>query len=370
MEKVKTKARVLAFYLPQFHPIKENDEWWGKGFTEWTNVRNAKPLFRGHYQPRVPADLGYYDLRMPEIREEQAEMARQAGIEGFIYWHYWFGKGRTVLERPFNEVLESGNPDFRFSLGWANHSWTTHSWNKKNQWNRDKIIIEQQYPGKEDHIKHFYNVLPAFKDHRYIKVNEEPVFIIYAPLDLPDVKLFMDLWKNLAQENGFKGIHFIGLIGGWLENYQKVLDFGFDAIIPGNMWYAESRVKGKLLKLVQFKIRQRFPAIFLDKYKYSDIINYFFNKYDKLENVYPSIIPQWDRSPRSGRRAVIYTGSTPELFKKHIEDALQIIADKPTEKRILILRSWNEWGEGNYVEPDLKFGKAYLDAIRDCIIES
>ena len=123
------KARVIAFYLPQFHPIKENDEWWGKGFTEWTNVGKAKPLFKGHYQPRVPADLGYYDLRMPEVREAQADMAREAGIEGFMYWHYWFGNGKQILERPFNEVLSSGKPDFPFCLGWANHSWTRRTWN-------------------------------------------------------------------------------------------------------------------------------------------------------------------------------------------------------------------------------------------------
>lgn len=363
------KARVIAIYLPQYYPIPENDACWGKGFTEWTNVGKAKPLFRGHYQPRVPADLGYYDLRLTEVREAQAKMAKEAGIEGFMYWHYYFGNGKNVLDRPFNEVLESGNPEFPFCLGWANHSWTTTTWTKDKFGHKNEMIIEQLYPGKQDHIDHFYSLLPAFKDKRYIKVNNEPIFVIYSPLKIPEVKLFMNLWKNLAKENGLKGIHFVGLTSGWLENYQKVLDAGFDAIITENMWNAESLVKGKWNKLIQHKIRAKFPGIFLDKYKYKDIIKHFFTEYDKQDNAYPSIVPQWDRSPRSGRKALIYYGSTPELFEKHIKKAIEVIKNKPDEQKILFLRSWNEWAEGNYVEPDLKFGYGYLDALKNSVFE-
>ena len=361
------KVRVIAFYLPQFHPIKENDEYWGKGFTEWTNVGKAKPLFRGHYQPRVPADLGYYDLRLPETREAQAQMAKEAGIEGFMYWHYYFGNSKRVLDKPFKEVLESGNPDFPFCLGWANHSWTTRTWTKDRRGHRNEMIIEQLYPGEQDHIDHFYSILPALKDERYIKINEEPIFVIYSPLTIPDVSSFMLLWKRLAVENGLKGIHFIGLTSGWIENNQKVLDAGYDAIIPGNMWNAESKIKGKWRKLIESVIRKRFPEMMLDKYRYKDIIKHFYTEYDKLENAYPAILPQWDRSPRSGRKAIIYTGSTPELFEKHVKEALEIIRDKPDDKKVLFLRSWNEWAEGNYVEPDLKFGKAYLDVLKKCL---
>ena len=159
------KARVIAFYLPQYHPFKENDEWWGKGFTEWTNVGRAKPLFRGHYQPRVPADLGYYDLRMPEVREKQVNLAKEAGIEGFCYWHYWFGNGRRLMESVFDEVLISGKPDFPFCLGWANHSWFAKTWDKDGK--KDKLLIEQQYLGIEDFKTHFGYALKAFKDPRY-----------------------------------------------------------------------------------------------------------------------------------------------------------------------------------------------------------
>ena len=206
------KARVIAFYLPQFHPIPENDKWWGKGFTEWTNVAKAKPLFRGHDQPRIPADLGFYDLRMPEVREMQAELACEAGIEGFCYWHYWFGNGRMLLERPFREVLDSGKPKFPFCLGWANHSWSTKTWIDKKGAVGNAVIAEQTYPGVDDYRMHFDYLLPAFKDRRYIKVDGKPIFVIFAPLDIPDVSSFISLWRRLAQEAGLNGIHFVGIV--------------------------------------------------------------------------------------------------------------------------------------------------------------
>jgi hypothetical protein len=361
-------ARVIAIYLPQFHPIPENDNFWGKGFTEWTNVGKAKPLFRGHYQPRVPADLGYYDLRLSEVRESQAKLAAEAGIEGFMYWHYWFGNGRRVLELPFNEVLKSGKPDFPFCLGWANHSWTTQTWSKKQGFNKNEMIFEQLYPGETDYVNHFEAVLPAFKDKRYITVDGEPIFCIYSPTEIPNLKSFILLWKKLARENGLRGIHFVGLASGWTKDYENVLKLGLDAIIPGNMWNAEAKIKGKWKKMFESLVRKYGPDIKLDKYRYKDIIKHFYSEIDESENAYPSIVPQWDRSARSGRRAVIYTGSTPELFEKHIKQALKVIENKRDEKKILFLRSWNEWAEGNYVEPDLKYGHGYLDALRKCLV--
>ena len=200
------KIKPLAFYLPQYHPIPENNEWWGEGFTEWTNVSKATPLFPGHYQPHIPSDLGFYDLRLEEARIAQADLAKQYGIEGFIYWHYWFGNGKTILERPFNEVLESGRPDFPFCLAWANQSWTGIWHGLENQ-----ILMEQQYPGKEDYEKHFYHVLPAFQDKRYIRVDGMPVFFVYLPQELPDSNAFIDQWNELAIKNGLDGIYFIGI---------------------------------------------------------------------------------------------------------------------------------------------------------------
>lgn len=365
---MKTKARVIALYLPQFHPTPENDKWWGKGFTEWTNVGKAKPLFRNHYQPRVPADLGYYDLRMPEIREAQAQMAREAGIEGFMYWHYWFGNGRMILERPFKEVLNNGHPDFPFCLGWANHSWTTHSWNSETQHQKDSIMIEQLYPGEEDYINHFYYVLPAFKDSRYITIDGKPLFMIYAPLDFPDVRNFIELWRKLAIQNGLKGIYFIARSYGWKENNQKILNLGFDGINSNGQWEAEIAAKGKIKYLVINRLVQKLGRGLL-KFDYKKITQHFFTEDDKKENIFPTIIPQWDRSARSGSRGVIYHNSTPKLFKEHVRQALSYIKNKPYEHRILILKSWNEWAEGNYMEPDLKYGHGYLEALKDAIEE-
>jgi len=358
------KARIIAFYLPQYHPIPENDSWWGKGFTEWTNVGKAKPLFKGHYQPRVPADLGYYDLRIPEVREAQAEMARNAGIEGFMYWHYWFGNGKTLLERPFQEVLQSGKPDFPFCLGWANHSWENKTWDPSSQNVKKVTLLEQLYPGKQDYINHFYHNLKAFQDKRYIRVDSKPVFYIFAPHGFEECKLFIDTWQELAVKNGLSGIHFIGKMGNWLDTKQKLLDMGFDAINTNTMWTAECKVKGKFKNLLINNFNKFFPISIVQKYKYKEIIKHLISDSDVLENVYPTLVPQWDHSPRSGKNGVIYHGSTPELFRLHSKMIFNCVKDKEPEHRIVILKSWNEWGESNYMEPDIEFGDEYLKVLK------
>lgn len=358
-------TRLIAIYLPQYYPIPENDETWGKGFTEWINVAKAKPLFKGHYQPRIPANLGFYDLRLPEIREEQAQMAKNYGIEGFMYWHYWFGNGKRLLERPFNEVLESGKPDFPFCLGWANHSWSTKTWTATGQFQANKMIVEQLYPGENDYIAHFNFCLKAFKDDRYIKVDGKPFYLVYAPQDIPHVDKFIELWNKLAKENGLKGIHFVALATGKLSTMEQYLDMGFDAIAPSYLWYAESEVEGRKKKIIMHKLRERFTFLSLARYPYKKIINYLTTDLDRKENVYPSAIPQWDRSPRSGRQAIIYYGSTPDLFRVLLRKIKQKISKKQPEHQIVLLRSWNEWGEGNYFEPDQKFGTGYLEAVKE-----
>lgn len=351
------KARILAFYLPQFHPIPENDKWWGKGFTEWTNVGKAKPLFRGHYQPRVPADLGYYDLRLPEIRQAQADMARQYGVEGFCYWHYWFGNGKKLLERPFSEVLISGKPDFPFCLGWANHSWQGLICGVKG----DKPLISQVYGGMKDYNDHFLDVLPAFQDHRYITVDDKPLFLVYCPFDLPDVRQFIDLWKNLAIENNLKGIHFVAHIYK-PEDIQKALDLGFDSVTIIRM-NEYQRLGLSFYRMAINKIkRDIFKCGFLCEYK--DAMTYFSGIEDAQEDVYPTIIPNWDHSPRTGRNGTIFINSTPELFGKHVRKTLESVKRKKDQHKIVFLKSWNEWAEGNYMEPDLKFGKGYLEALK------
>ena len=222
------KVRILVYYLPQFHPFKENDEWWGKGFTEWTNVARAKKLFLGHYQPHIPADLGFYDLRVPEVREQQAELARMAGIEAFCYYEYWFGNGRQLMELPFEEVVSTGKPDFPFCLCWANHSWYKKLWDPQKK-GKDKLLIEQKYPGKDDYINHFNHLLPAFRDNRYVRVNGKLVYVIYDVKGFKDVSNFMALWRKLAKDNGLNDFYFIATDFN-SENRREYIELGFDAI--------------------------------------------------------------------------------------------------------------------------------------------
>lgn len=364
------KARVIAFYLPQFHPIPENDEWWGKGFTEWTNVGKAKPLFRGHYQPRVPADLGYYDLRLPEVREAQAELAREAGIEGFCYWHYWFGNGKRLLERPFNEVLASGKPDFPFCLGWANHSWYAKIWNA-NDTKKDKLLIEQTYPGETDCKNHFNEVLKAFKDPRYLKHDNKPIFCVFDAMDLPEN--FVNLWNKWAIEAGFPdGIYFIANVvddKNTVKSKKEILPKGFDAVSyqRTSALYFKNNKLGKAL----FRIRGFLNSLFFNKpifaMNYKKAYPYFVGKEEEQEDVIPSMLCNWDHSPRSGKSGTILLNSTPKLFKQHVKDVLRLVSQK--ENKLVFLKSWNEWGEGNYMEPDLKFGKGYIKALREALEE-
>lgn len=379
------KARVIAYYLPQYHPIPENDKYWGKGFTEWINVAKAKPLFKGHDQPRIPADLGFYDLRLPEIREEQARLAREAGIEGFCYWHYWFGNGKELLERPFNEVVDSGKPDFPFCLGWANHEWSTKTWTASGK--SKQVIAAMEYPGEKDYLLHFKKYLKAFKDERYIRVDGKLLFIIFAPLDMPDFPEFKNTWNRLAIENGLNGFHFVGVTSNFFLarnkdkgyytaqkidqqasiNYQRVFDMGFDGI------NSRGAVRANVLSdgFVYYYFKRFLMQLGVHanvRIKYEDIIKHYYVKEDRWENVYPTIIPNFDRTPRAGWNTNgLWYKSTPKLFVQQIEKALKLIERKDSEHKILFLQSWNEWGEGNYMEPDQTWGHQYLDALNEAL---
>lgn len=354
------KTKIIAFYLPQFHPIPENDKWWRKGFTEWTNVGKAKRLFPGHYQPKVPADLGYYDLRVSETRNAQAELAREYGIEGFCYWHYWFGNGKRLLERPFDEVLKSGSPNFPFCLAWANESWRGFYHGVKTK----ETLIEQLYLGDDDDIAHFYEVLPAFKDSRYMKIDEKPIFLVYHPLEHPYMKKFISLWQKLAIENGLNGIYFIAQTYYFEKDKDLLLSIGFDAINPVRLFDFERKAKlcyfwSKLLHKI-FRI----PKII----GYKTASSFFVGDGEYESNVYPTIIPNWDHSPRSQSKALVLVHSTPKLFEKHMQEVMKRIDNKPMQYRIAFVKSWNEWAEGNYLEPDLKFGTSFLQVIKRAII--
>lgn len=352
--------KIIAHYLPQFHPFPENDKWWGKGFTEWTNVGKAKPLFKGHYQPKVPADLGYYDLRLEEVRVQQAELAREAGVDAFCYWHYWFGNGKRLLQMPFEEVLKSGRPDFPFCLGWANHSWYEKSWSS-NKWYSKKLLIEQTYPGVEDIELHFYSLLDAFRDHRYLRIDQKPLFLIYDVTNFPDLNIFKNKWNDLAVKNGIPGVFFVAMA----SNRAQVNEFDemmFDAIIlslhhipfGGAQTTFFARLK-RYSRALLFKM----PNVI----DYSDAIEKFYDPIMDRENVFPTLIPNFDHTPRSGHLGSVYHNSTPEKFAEHVRNILQKVRLKDPKRQIIFLKSWNEWGEGNYMEPDLKWGKAYIKAL-------
>ncbi|WP_095172696.1 MULTISPECIES: glycosyltransferase WbsX family protein [Blautia] len=368
-------AKVIALYLPQFHPIPENDEWYGKGFTEWTNVANAKPLFRGHKQPRVPADLGFYDLRVPETRYQQAEMARQYGLDGFAFYHYWFGNGKQLLEKPFQTILEDKKYRFPFMLHWANGSWSKKMWNPNGE--GDKLLIEQTYPGEEDAILHFYALLPAFRDERYMRMNDRIMFTVDQPMKSPEILYMFDIWRDLARKEGIGDFFFIAH-SAHNEEVTKLKEGGVDALMSKDGLYKgayDAMIDSQYRKIMYNDLTAKAKFIMRKKlglpnvYEYKDAIKCAFGEYDKDVRVFPEVFPRFDHSPRSNGKELIYINDTPELFGEYMSKALDIIKDKPEERQLVYIRAWNEWGEGNYLEPDLDSGLGYLEAIRKAVNE-
>lgn len=362
--------QIIALYLPQFHPVPENDEWYGKGFTEWTNVAKAKPLFRGHKQPRIPADLGFYDLRVPEILYQQAEMALSHGIDAFAFYHYWFGNGKQLLEMPFNYILKDKNYEFSFMLHWANGSWYKKMWDADGS--GDRLLMEQTYPGEEDAIQHFYTLLPAFKDKRYIRVEGKIPFTIDQPMKSIEIINMMSIWRKLAKKEGIEDFLFIAhsahreevdaLNSGGAEallGKDGVYKGAYDAFIDSQyrkVMYTDLAAKGKFI----LRKKLGLPNV----YKYEDALKVAFGDYDKDPRCFPEIFPRFDHSPRSKGKELIYVDDSPELFKEYLCMAFQMIKDKPQSRQLIFVRAWNEWGEGNYLEPDLDSGMSYLEAIR------
>ena len=371
------KARAIAFYLPQYHPVAENDAFWGKGFTEWTNVTKARPLFQGHKQPFLPSDLGFYDLRVPEVREQQAQLAKESGIEGFCYWHYWFGNGERVLEKIFHDVVATGSPDFPFCLGWANESWT-------GKWHglENEVIFEQKYPGIADYTNHFHCLLPAFLDKRYMKVNGKPIFIIYRPDSLPSCKGFCKFWNALAQDNGLPGFHFVsnGYQGpewcalnemdGWAYNRLSGIIERLMSERSIDKVNLHQRFKTKLVKklLADQVPLPSYPPPTIKYALYAEYVHDAINESLDL-NEYPVVYPNWDSSPRLNVRAYILLGSSPETFKTLLVATVQKLQDRPSQERLLFIKSWNEWAEGNTLEPSRLHGRAYLDVCRQALYD-
>jgi hypothetical protein len=346
------RAKVIAFYLPQFHPVADNDQWWGPGFTEWTNAAKARPLFAGHYQPHIPADLGFYDLRLPETRVAQAEMAKAYGVDAFCYYHYWFA-GKQIIERPFKEVLESGKPDFPFCVCWANQSWTG-IWHGAPE----RTLIEQTYPGRQDHINHFNHLLRAFLDDRCITVHGMPMFLVYRPLGLPDSVKFTELWREMALKAGLKGLYLVSVSE---DPHFIPGDHGFDAVVtvqfPASGGWTSRRSPIKWLRN-EYRKKRGLPVVV----SYEKDLPLHVPAPAGVVN-FPTVIPNWDNTPRSGSNGIVLHESTPELFRAKMRDAIHYVENREDELKIIFAKSWNEWAEGNHLEPDIRFGRGYLQVL-------
>jgi lipopolysaccharide biosynthesis protein len=358
-------VRPIAFHLPQFHPIPENDQWWGRGFTEWTNVAKATPRLPGHYQPHLPADLGFYDLRLPEARAAQAELAASHGIQGFCYYHYWF-HGRQVLERPVNEILKSGEPDFPFCLCWANEPWSRR-WDGSNH----EVLLEQRYSASDD-LAHIRALIPFFLDPRYIRVMGRPFLAVYRASDLPDPQRTADLWRREVERAGLEGIFLVRVES---HDAGDPSDIGFDSSLEFEPRWSELW----RFRIVRRKWWQRHKLgtgepVFRDNvvYDYEDLVRRALTAPPPGYARIPCVCPGWDNSPRRKTGAVIFMNSTPERYERWLREiverrAASAGADRNSDispKSLVFINAWNEWGEGNHLEPCQKWGRAYLEATR------
>lgn len=359
------KSKVLAYYLPAFHEIEENNKWYGKGFTEWDNTRKGKELFDGHYQPRIP--WKYYDLLDDSVVIEQMKMAMENGIDGFIYYHYWFNEnGYKILEKPLERLLNINKEQrTNFCVCWANESW-------KNTWHdgtgEPEMLIEQRYGGRTDWENHFNYLLKFFKDDKYIKVNNSPMLIIYKVESIPKYSEMIEYWRKCAIDNGFSGMYIVRL---YTSHKVDKLSFPCDAeadFEPGytlscdikknifNLWRVKNFIYWKLYGKDWFSKR------FLNKVNYDAFYRSLLKKTYKSNKKICSIVTDWDNSPRKGRRGTIFVGGSAEKFAYYLEKVKEYA--ESMDIPYIFCFAWNEWGEGGYLEPDYKNGDAYLKSVK------
>jgi len=358
--------RLISFYLPQFYPTPENNEWWGAGFTEWTNVAMARPRFHGHHQPHVPADLGFYDLRLPETREAQAALAREHGVHGFCYYHYWLN-GRRLLERPFNDVLESGKPDFPFCLCWANHNWT-RAWDGLER----QILMKQDY-SEHDSRNHIRWLIRAFQDERYIRVDGKPLFVIFRLQDIPDAARVLELWRQEARENGLPGLHVCAMRTGFNEGPDSdLLNLGADSILAFQPNWPSFPLSGNLVNRLATAAKKILPSsVFMalgQSVSASRVLDYgtiddalMQRSWPAGYTMYPTVFPSWDNSARK-TSAMIIQNDDPEKYRQWLEASIAAVRSYHADRRLVFLNAWNEWAEGCHLEPDRTNGSAFLEA--------
>ncbi|EEQ4720127.1 glycosyltransferase WbsX family protein, partial [Escherichia coli] len=339
----------IAYYLPQYHRIPENDKWWGDGFTEWVQVKSAKKFFPEHLIFH-PEDNNYYDLTDISVIEKQYKLAKEHSITGFCFWHYWFGNGDTLLEKPAEMILNS-DADVRFCFGWANHSW----WNKK-----DNILLkEQRYGGEDEQKSHVEYLLPFFNDERYIKIDGKPVFLIFKPYEIPDAKRWINKFRYIARA---KGINELFIIGEFSKE-NDIEAYGLDAVVNSRGMLQNRTLIEKIRdKLIRKNILNE-DLFSPRRYSYSKLSKGFNTFVENSNRVIPVIIPRWDSTVRHGKNGWVLTGSTPKEFAKHVYDVKKILSKRDIKYRIAIVKSWNEWAEGNFIEPDNIYGKRYLEIL-------
>jgi hypothetical protein len=365
----------IAFYLPQFYSFPENDKWWGKGFTEWTNVRKSKPLFKGHYQPTIPLNENFYSLENIETMKWQVELAKKYGIYGFCFYHYWFGENRQLMEKPVDAFLEHKEIDFPYCLSWANHNWS-RTWVGGDK----DILMDMRYGGREEWEKHFQYLLPFFKDPRYIKINDKPAFVIYMPGDVPELDQMMAYFQSRAMQVGLNGITIIAqneplqdeklndVIDYFIE-YQPNYAMTLYKTNPQKVYlesfpFASNMFLYKLKMYLRRRLHLKQNATPLS---YDAIWNYILNHTPKSAKTVAGAFVRCDVSPRRQERALIFTGDTPEKFEKYMK-LLNKKIQKEYSTDYLFISAWNEWGEGMYLEPDEKHKYGYLEAIKESLL--
>lgn len=369
---MRKEIKIIAFYLPQFHTFPENDKWWGKGFTEWTNTKKAKPLFKGHNQPKTPLNENYYNLLDDEVKKRQAKLAKENGIYGFCYYHYWFKNGKKLMEKPVEQMLKNKEIDMPFCLSWANEPWSRRWDGSENE-----IIMPQEYGGREEWKKHFEYLYQFFCDKRYIKINENPIFIIYKPELIPNINDMIDYWNQLAKEKGINKIEFIYQYPQFYymkDKDESRFSYGiqFEPIFSnGDMQYKMSNKKEKITFLLANKdilirkIRNKLcngPKL----YSYDDTWKRILESRPLNNKMIPGAFVDWDNTARRGKKATCYIGANPDKFKKYMEK-LVIKTEQEYGKDMIFINAWNEWAEGAYLEPDEKYGYKYLNAIKDVV---
>jgi lipopolysaccharide biosynthesis protein len=368
--------RLIAFYLPQYHPIPENDKWWGKGFTDWVNVKKGQPRFFRHYQPHEPAELGYYDLSQESIRIAQAEMAKQYSISGFCYYHYWFNN-KMLLEKPFNEVLESGKPDFPFCLCWANENWT-------RRWDgcEHEILIEQDY-STYDAEKHIVWLAQAFSDKRYIRIDNKPLLLIYKADSIPQIENKILTWRKIIKGMGFKDI-FLCSVKSYHNNLtdKETFNLGFDALvdfIPTPLTLPDRNITSipryyfsLVLNKILFKIGIRSKNYLLpvtSVYSYKRLANEIMNRARSEFQTFQCVIPGWDNSARRKQNSIVIQNDDADIYKKWLSKSFENIKEQPSDEQIVFINAWNEWAEGCHLEPDQRNGKIFLEATLEVVKE-